>query len=1692
MDTIGSDFDTGLALYTGKCGSLALLGCDDNGGGGSVSKLRHWLKPGTNYFILAGGVGGTSGHLAFNFNFAPSEANLTFDDVSVPGRLTVPAGYGGLVWENFYFRNAFDYPGTPSGYAVGATSGKNTVVGGESNSTQHGPPPSTFSGGGLFDLVSADLTAVWMDALQVKIVAYGPLWTNQNVFTLSATAPTTIPFNYLAADKVEITPLNGLSLHPGYNPPEGSTLEFVVDNLVLRPREEALPRISIQPASVTNLTGSPTGFKVQAGSLTPIEYQWQRNGANLSDGPDLTGTRSATLRFRKTSAQDVGAYRVIVRNGAGSVTSDEAKLVGFFYSMTTVASMKAPQEFPEAGLALADDGNFYGTTHGGGIDGNGSIFRLHPDGKLDHLLSFNGANGSHPQTTLVRGLNGKLYGTTLNGGAATDHGTVFEISTNGDFRTIFSFNGKNGSLPNGLAPSREGVIYGTTQYGGPGYTTFPSGTGVFFTLQSGVVNIPTGSPRGLYSVGPLTASKTLSFLMYGVGYDDETVPKVFSIDPFGHDAPVASVPKSMGFAPRGLTWGKDGAIYGTAYSGGDNNSGSVFKVPIGGLPSAVASFRLDGPEGYSPWSALTLGADGRFYGGTTFGGTGGGGAVFQLTPEGEFTVIVPFSGPNGSSPRGVLLQTEDSSFYGTTAQGGENNAGTIFKLTPVRESASPRATGSAPTGAGQNVAVTPIPGVGPDAPPPVQVSFANVTAAGATTLNVLDPADIPALPKRFAILPVEPGSGAAYFELETTAEFTGKVQLCFHYDDARLSPAGERSLVLLHYSEQFGGWLDITSGRNTASNQICGETESLSPFALALCEDCAPQITTHPQDREVVAGADFTLAVVATGSEPLSYQWTHAGTNLVDGGNIRGSSNAQLTITNATGANEGDYLVVVANAFGSATSRAATVTLIPSPELVVNGGFETGVNPPTDWYRSLYVGSAEIEGWTVLSGRIDWSGSLSLPKEGNLAAQLVDDGTSIGQIVPAIPGQGYRLVFSLMNNVFLAAPTTVEVRFGSTAQSVTIPAGPQWSWHEYELVFFADSTAPTVAFTSVDGGHVGPSVDSVSLQALTSSLPPKITLEPADRRVVEGGAFTLTVEASGTPPLAYQWQHAGTNLVDGANASGTATSTLTVARTAVDYAGNYQAIVANAFGSTTSRAAKVTVVVPTIVQNGSFEETSLTGGSHYAYTSERFEGGWVVESSDTHLDLYDNITSAGLWHSTPAGTQFTYLADGVGATTLRQDLETPLEAGGSYELSFLQSGFAFPRGFPGKVTFTISPLDSPEQVFRQTFTVADGADWTRQSARFAVPSTGRYSLRAVSTPGKIANVDDIAIVGVPGVIPTVSLQPRSQTVRPGQSFVLTVAASGTEPLTYRWERNGSALADGGNVAGGTTSELKIGNAGAINAGTYRAIVENAFGSATSLVATVTITNPAPNLLVNGSFESPVAEPNSVVGQPILPGWQGVRTSPWCLANGDIGAGNPRADDGTQYICLGDAPDYIYQVFSVSHAGIYALTWADNTSFPPGPNHSEYFASIIRSTGGIAGQGDFDAGHTEGHLTEWGHKRLEMPLEPGEYTVYFTANQAPSGWATELDNVVLAPTFDITATPPVIRLSAPSLAGETATLPFELVAGSAEVFRLLQSGEATGPWTQNLDAVLTAKGDGKSYQFSAPASGPAMFYRIQAP
>ncbi|MBE7493357.1 MAG: hypothetical protein HS117_00270 [Verrucomicrobiaceae bacterium] len=362
-----------------------------------------------------------------------------------------------------------------------------------------------------------------------------------------------------------------------------------------------------------------------------------------------------------------------------------------------------PGKYIYSSLLVGSDGNLYGTSAGGGSLGKGTIFRLTPSGLFTTLVEFTGNGvmnrGAGPLVGLVEGPDGYFYGTTEIGGIEND-GTIFKVSSSGALTTLVEFDRnlapEKGSFPDaGLTLGADGNFYGTTQYGGEDdyglvFRMTPGGeltTLVEFTNRA-------GSHLGAESHAEITFGTDGSLYGTTAGGGTRGYGTVFKLTPAGQFTTLVDFDDygvaDRGANPRsGLVRGSDGTLYGTTALGGLSNRGTIFKItPTGQLQTLVEFTGSSGPaRGSSPEAGLVWGADGFLYGTTYFGGSFGYGTVFKTSVTGELTTLVDFTWTGatnrGGYPQAPLTLGSDGHFYGTTTAGGVNSGGTIFKMTPA-------------------------------------------------------------------------------------------------------------------------------------------------------------------------------------------------------------------------------------------------------------------------------------------------------------------------------------------------------------------------------------------------------------------------------------------------------------------------------------------------------------------------------------------------------------------------------------------------------------------------------------------------------------------------------------------------------------------------------------------------------------------------------------------------------------------------------------------------------------------------------------------------------------------------------------------------------------------------------------------------------------------------------------------------
>ena len=348
---------------------------------------------------------------------------------------------------------------------------------------------------------------------------------------------------------------------------------------------------------------------------------------------------------------------------------------------------------PHGQLIEGSDGSLYGTTYQGGVSNCGTVFKISKNGTggIVVLTNFMGvyANGANPEAGLLKASDGMLYGTTYRGGA-DNYGTLFNLAEAGtnfaDLRD-FSLSGGDGSYPNGIFQASDGLLYGITEGGGS------NDLGTVFKMNddgSGLAILHHFNPTNADGNYPMMLREGDAGWLYGTTYSGgvSNLGTVFKLDKNGTNYTVLkSFTNSIseGANPYFSTESGDGRLFGTACFGGANSDGVVFGLNTDGSAYTVLySFTGTGGDGANPGAGFVITAAGVLYGTTEAGVSSSNGIVYALNTNGSgYAILKQFTGSsNGGNPWGALILDSDGMLYGTTAGDtiNSNGAGAVFKI----------------------------------------------------------------------------------------------------------------------------------------------------------------------------------------------------------------------------------------------------------------------------------------------------------------------------------------------------------------------------------------------------------------------------------------------------------------------------------------------------------------------------------------------------------------------------------------------------------------------------------------------------------------------------------------------------------------------------------------------------------------------------------------------------------------------------------------------------------------------------------------------------------------------------------------------------------------------------------------------------------------------------------------------------
>jgi uncharacterized repeat protein (TIGR03803 family) len=349
----------------------------------------------------------------------------------------------------------------------------------------------------------------------------------------------------------------------------------------------------------------------------------------------------------------------------GSALAYTEKTLHSFCSWSNCGDGQAPN-----GLLRDASGNFYATTHYGGKNGQGVVFKLilnSDKGRYtDHVLhnfcaKTNCPDGAMPWGDLIMDVDGNLYG-TASGGGGWGVGVIFKMTpeANGWKYTILHSFCHETNCTDGSAPA-SGLSY-----------------------------------QGQASGAPWNGSSPLFGSAYLGGMDDNGVDYEFTTDGSSWTYQVIHTFQTSG-GPNPLLVDGSGNLFGTATHGGKYGEGLLYKLAAGTWKDTVLHNFCDITyciDGSTPQGKLLMDAAGNLFGTTTIGGEGsdctareGCGVVFERPSGGGYRVVYNFCSQanctDGTNPQAGVTMDSSGNLLGTTYNGGVNSQGGVaFELTP--------------------------------------------------------------------------------------------------------------------------------------------------------------------------------------------------------------------------------------------------------------------------------------------------------------------------------------------------------------------------------------------------------------------------------------------------------------------------------------------------------------------------------------------------------------------------------------------------------------------------------------------------------------------------------------------------------------------------------------------------------------------------------------------------------------------------------------------------------------------------------------------------------------------------------------------------------------------------------------------------------------------------------------------------
>ncbi|MEN9636978.1 MAG: hypothetical protein RL077_5382 [Verrucomicrobiota bacterium] len=426
----------------------------------------------------------------------------------------------------------------------------------------------------------------------------------------------------------------------------------------------------------------------------------------------------------------------------------------------------------------------------------------------------------------------------------------------------------------------------------------------------------------------------------------------------------------------------------------------------------------------------------------------------------------------------------------------------------------------------------------------------------------------------------------------------------------------------------------------------------------------------------------------------------------------------------------------------------------------------------------LYNNNATATNYADDSGYFTWLNGRST---GSLIEQRrrIGDGTSPSLLNPtgtavttlstgqASPTQGSLSDGNSYSIQFRLQGRTGSIAFGSTSANTTgggiVVSGPG-----IQAITFSNPDAPAATFVFNEIGFMFLNTTSApvtltinSVTGLTPINAPAVATPPAAMSVNPGQAGVVSVAATGTAPLTYQWRKDGTNIAGATSAS------YNIASAATADGGSYSVVVTNAYGTVTSTAAAVTVTTANIPASIANQPVSLTRnvGDNASFVVAAFgsspvtyqwrKDGVAIAGATTNSLALTSVTVAS------AGTYTVVVTSGTGATVTTVTSTAAVLAVNTAP-AITSQPVSVTTAVGQNVAFTVAATGSPTPIYqwsRNGVAIPGATSPTLAINNVAIANAGAYTVSLINDVGAVTST--AAVLAIPSTIAMTAVSPAN-------------------------------------------------------------------------------------------------------------------------------------------------------------------------------------------------------------------------------------------------------------------------------------------------------------------------------------------